>query len=60
MAEGRDRNGRIKRGYRLTHGGRVVRATGKRKTAKRKTAKRKVYDYGGRRGLRKVRRKRRR
>ena len=62
MSVGRDKNGRIKRGYRLSRtSGRVVKATAKRKVKRRvkRKVKRKVYDLGSRGGLRKICRKRR-
>lgn len=36
MAQGRTKSGRIKKGYKLTKGGRVVKATTKRRRKKRK------------------------
>ena len=65
MTIGRTKEGRIKRGYKLSRGGRVVKAAVKRsvkRKVKRRVAKvgRRVLDLGGRGGLRKIRRKVRR
>ncbi|MGF1609742.1 MAG: hypothetical protein ACFCUQ_10125 [Kiloniellales bacterium] len=40
MAKGRTASGRIKKGYRLSSGGRVVKAKAKKRPAKRKATKR--------------------